>query len=87
MRVLVMGGTRFNGLALVRELVKAGGGRALGADGRKATAWTERAAIYGQLLMRCAACHAAIPPTGRRHASAPASSEPGTAPPPNADKP
>jgi hypothetical protein len=34
---------------------------ALGAEGRKATTWTERAAIYGRLLASCAACHSAIP--------------------------
>jgi hypothetical protein len=34
---------------------------ALGAEGRKATSWNERAAIYGRLLTSCAACHSAIP--------------------------
>ncbi len=38
---------------------------ALGAEGRKATSWNERAAIYGRLLTSCAACHAAIPPATR----------------------
>ena len=37
---------------------------ALAAEGRKATTWDDRAAVYGRLLASCAACHAAIPRAG-----------------------
>jgi hypothetical protein len=39
---------------------------ALGDEGRKATTWEQRAAIYGRLLGTCAACHAAIRPVPTR---------------------
>lgn len=37
---------------------------ALGEEGRKATTWDARAAIFGRMLSSCATCHSAIPRAG-----------------------
>lgn len=51
-----------NATATPRIAALAADVHALGAEGRRAQTWSERATVYGRLLATCATCHAALAP-------------------------